>query len=432
MLIDVLARWNRWGTAKLEPGRRRELFTRLVEVLEMPEVVALVGSRRAGKTTLMYQLIEHLESTGVDPKAILHVNFEEPALAESMNVELLDRLYSTYRTEVYPEGKTYIFFDEIQNIPEWERWVRTRGETEDLKIFVTGSSSQLLSRELGTLLTGRHIQFTVQPLSFSEYLDFCGISFDADFPGVTAPPKIAHALDEFLKWGSYPRVVLTENDRQKELLLQRYFDDILFKDVAMRHEVRDVHALRTLALHLLAQTATVISYKRLARVFEVSEKLVGSYCQHIREAFLVDYLEFFSLKAAERNRNPLKVHANDLGMRHLMSLTHAPDKGRLAETAVHSVLGGSPRCDLYYWKGRGELDFLVRENNQITKLIQVVHSGLEDPTVLKREISSLTEAGEKFPQARKLLVAGSFPPGFSLDDPQIECIPLWKYLLKSA
>lgn len=432
MLIDVLARWNRWGTAKLDSGVKREILKELIDTLEMSEVVALVGSRRAGKSTIMYQIMDHIESHVSEKKAILHINFEEPSFAEQLNLGLLDKVYETYRREIYPEGKAYLFFDEIQNIPDWERWVRARGEMENIKIFITGSSSKLLSRELGTLLTGRHVLFTVYPLSFKEFLQFKNISFDQTLPQYKAPPKLQNALNQFLTWGSYPKIVLTDNDRQKEMLLKRYFEDILFKDIAMRHEIRNLNTLRGLALHLFGQTASLMSFKRLAKNFEVSEKLVGNYCQFIHEAFLVEFLPFYSLKVAERNRNPFKIHVNDLGMRKLMGLIHSPDFGRIAETAIHKALLVEPHQEIYYWKDKGEIDFLVRDQNEVRQLVQVVYEGLENPDVQKREFSSLISAGSRFRQAEKIVIAGSFPQELQVPDKSIQVIPLWKFLLRSS
>jgi len=429
MLIDILTRWNRWGKARLHAGIPRDILDDLINVLNMNEVVALIGSRRAGKSTMMYQVIDYLESSGVDRKAILHLNFEEPSLAEHLHLSLLDKIYDTYRSEIYPKGKAYLFFDEIQNIPDWEKWVRARNEIEDIKIFVTGSSSKLLSRELGTLLTGRHLLFTIHPLSFREFLRFNHISTMEESLQFSAPPEIQHEMNQYFTWGSYPQIVLTENERQKELLLKGYFDDILFKDVAMRHEIRDLNTLRSLTLHLFAQTASLITYKRLAKIFQVSEKLISNYCHFIREAFLVEYLPFYSLKAAERNRNPIKVHVIDLGMRKLMSLLHAPDFGRIAETAVYKVLSMNPYQEIYHWKGKGEVDFLIKEKTEVTKLIQVVYDGLDHPSTLKREISSLEEAGSKYKNAEKMIISGKISSDVDLRSKSIQVIPLWKFLL---
>ena len=193
---------------------------------------------------MLYQIIEHLEEQGLDKKACLHMNFEEPALSLNLSLDILDKLYDTYRTRIYPEGKAYIFFDEIQNVPEWERWVRARNETENIRIIVTGSSSKLMSRELGTLLTGRHLTFEVYPLDFREQLQFKGIELPQEPWPSQAPPQIQHALLDYLQWGGLPRVVLSNNDMIRERLLTRYFEDMLYKDVIRRHDIRDVQTLR--------------------------------------------------------------------------------------------------------------------------------------------------------------------------------------------
>lgn len=429
MLVDVLTRWNRWGKAKLEPGIKRNILEELIYVLDMKEVVTLIGSRRAGKSTLMYQVIDHLEKSGIDPKAILHMNFEEPSLAENLNLSILDNIYETYRNEIYPKGKAYIFFDEIQNIDQWEKWVRARNETEDIKIFITGSSSKLLSREFGTLLTGRHLTFEVASLSFTEFLQFNRISVEKNKPAFSPNPEINYALKQYFTWGSFPQITLTNDEQKKELLLKGYFDDILLKDIAMRHEIRDLNTLRNLALHLFAQTAGLITYKRLSKIFGVSEKLVNNYCQFIQEAFLLDFLPFYSVKVSERTRNPLKVHVNDFGMRKLMSLIHSPDYGRIAETSVFKALSINPKNEIYHWKGKGEVDFLVKQNNKVHQLIQVVYEGLHIPETMQREISSLREAGDKFKTAEKLLVVGNIPSNFMFSEKDIHLIPLWKFLL---
>ncbi len=221
------------------------------------------------KSTILYQVIDHLENNGVDPKAILHMNFEDPSLSLNLKVTLLDELYDEYRAKVYPKGKAYIFFDEIQRVEEWERWVRTRNETEDIKIFVTGSSAQLMSREFATLLTGRHLSFSVLPLNFAEFLRFNNTSIPDKVYSYKAPAEISYALTRYITWGGYPRIALlnTQNDQDtiKRRLLLEYFDDTLFKDVALRHKIRDLTLLRNLAIHLLGQSACLITYKQIGR-----------------------------------------------------------------------------------------------------------------------------------------------------------------------
>ena len=135
-IIQALGRWNRWGEARLDSGRPREVMTRLRSFLDTPEVVALIGPRRSGKTTILFQAMDALEAAGVAREAMLHINLEEPGFGTELGPELLERCYEIWRTEINPEGRAWLFLDEVQRVRGWERWVRARGETEDMKIFV--------------------------------------------------------------------------------------------------------------------------------------------------------------------------------------------------------------------------------------------------------------------------------------------------------
>ena len=358
-LLEILDRWNLWGSARPEPGRPRQVLDELGPFLDTPEIVALIGPRRSGKTTVLYQVMRLLEERGTPREALFHLNLEEPALVAEPGVELLERIYRIYRAEVFPAGRAWIFLDEIQHVPGWERWVRARNESEEVKFFVTGSSATLMSAELATLLTGRHVTFRVLPLDFRELLWFRGLELPSRPHLVAAPPRIENALYEYLRWGGFPEVVLAADTRRKEVLLQQYFDDILFRDVAWRHQIRNFTTLRRLAVHLLSRTARMVSLQRLARVFGVSLELVRSYCQFLEEAFLVRFAPFYSLKTAEQLRKPRKVHAVDPGLRNAVCLTGSPDRGRLMETAVHGALERTDHDGLFYWKDEVEVDFIL-------------------------------------------------------------------------
>lgn len=425
-MLEIIAKWNRWGTATLNSGIKRDVTSELDPFLDSPEIIVLMGPRRAGKTTILFQVMDKLESLGIPKEAMLHINFEEPALAPQLNLSLLDQLYESYREELYPEKKAYLFFDEIQNVPQWERWIRARNETENIKFFITGSSSQLMSRELGTLLTGRHVAFKVLPLSFKEFLNFKNIKIPTSYV-MSAPPIIAHALNEFFKWGSFPAVVLTTEEKAKELLLKQYFDDVLFKDVTLRHAIRDSITLRNLAVHLLTQTGSIISFQRISKLFGVSLDLAISYCHFLSEAFLVEFLPFYSDKIGVRTRNPHKVYAVDLGLRTIANLAHSADKGHIIETAVFNALQRRDNDGIFYWKNEREVDFLIRLGNTIHSLIQVTHEGLDQPEICNRELNSLHQAKKIFKQAKMQLIAHKT----SLKRKEgIDIIPLWKMLLE--
>ncbi|MCB1119812.1 MAG: ATP-binding protein, partial [Chlamydiia bacterium] len=396
--------------------------------LNRATIVEIVGGRRAGNFTLLVHFFFYFIHAGVNPQALLHINFEEPTLASLINIEVLDTLYETYRARVYPEGRAYIFLDEVQNVKEWERWARARNESENIKIILTGSSSELLSRELGTLLTGRHLSFEIYPLSFREVLEFRQIDIPTKPWPLKTPPRLYQALLDYAQWGGMPRVILSESEDLKERLLKRYFEDMLYRDVINRHQIRDVHTLRNLAVYLLTQTASLISFKRLCDLFSASQDLIQSYCQYLHEAFLIDMLPLYTLKTGERTRNPLKAHAIDLGLRNVVSFGRSTDQNKLIESMVYHHLLSTKQDGIFYWQGKGAIDLLVRQGMEITHAIQVTHSGLENPATLDREQSSLQAATKAFPDAQKQLIALDFPPSMTLPK-EIELIPLWHLLL---
>ncbi len=423
-LLRILSQWNRWGEARLESGQPREVVDKLGPFLDTPEIVALIGPRRAGKTTVLFQIMDRLTAAGVPEKALLHVNLEEPALGAELSTELLERLYNVYRSEIFPEGQAWLFLDEVQRVAGWERWVRARNDTEDLRVLVTGSSSALMAPELATVLTGRHVTFPVLPLSFRELLRFRGIGLPE---GAGDPPRMRNAVSVYLRWGGFPEVVLTENEERKKVLLQQYFDDILFKDVALRHRIRDLPTLRNLAIFLLDQTASLVSLQRLARIFEISVESAGTYCGYLEEAFLVGFAPFYTLKTAERVRRPRKVHAVDPGLRNAVSMSASPDRGRLMETVVHNALAAEEQDGLFYWKGEGEVDLVVRRGLTVKKLVQVTE-GLTDSAVRQREVRSLVEGAARFPEAETLLVANVLPPD-DAGELGVRVVPLWRMLV---
>jgi predicted AAA+ superfamily ATPase len=172
-IYEMISSYNRfWNTGSIDAGIKRGILPACLGQLNSREVVVLKWVRCCGKSTLMAQVIRERLAKNVQPTEILRINLEEPLFSSEYSVELLEQIYRTYRERVQPEGKCWLFMDEVQNVPGWESWVRGRSETGDIKIFVTGSSSQMLSREIATKLTGRNVSFEVYRLSFQEFLRF--------------------------------------------------------------------------------------------------------------------------------------------------------------------------------------------------------------------------------------------------------------------
>ena len=227
-------------------------------------------------------------------------------------------------------------------------------------------------------------------------------------------------------------MVLEKNIERKSALLRHYFDDVLFKDVALRYSVRDVKTLRAMAVHLLTQTASLVSFHRLSKTFGVSLDLVRAYCSHLEESFLLKLIDQYSLKATERRRNPQKVYAGDLGLRNAVCISGSDDLGRRAETAVFQKLQRVEGVEVFHWKGAGEVDFLVRKGGKVSDLIQVAYQGLDKEEVREREIGPLQEAHKSYQKAGRRIVVARPPKGSASGIPKgVEVAPMWRFLSSS-
>jgi len=233
-IIEILQDWNFWKK-DLESGIERSTYlNKLKDFLETNQIVVITGARRAGKSFLMRQLINNLISNGVSRDNILMVNFEDPRFTE-LGTKTLQKIYEVYLEFLNPKGDTFIFLDEVQEVAGWEKWVRTIHELKKAKLVISGSNAKLLSTELSTLLTGRHIDLGVFPLSFEEYLIFNGLDLKDRLDFVSKRVEIERLFIKYLEWGGFPEVVLSGEKKQ---LLLHYFEDIVNKDLIKRYKIR--------------------------------------------------------------------------------------------------------------------------------------------------------------------------------------------------
>lgn len=427
-LFEILSASNQfWATARIDSGIERYLLSTCLNQLESKEVVVLKGIRRSGKSTLMAQIISHLLDSGTDPTRILRVNFEEPLFSPEHSTQLLEQIYQTYRERLQPQGKCYLFLDEIQNIPDWEQWVRGRSETEEMKIFITGSSSQMLSREIGTKLTGRQVSFEVYPLSFREFLKFKDIVITNDLDYIHNKPVIRHRFRDYVRYGGFPEVVLKTNPEDKELLLKSYFEDILFRDIASHHQIRDTVNLRNLAVYLLTNSARLTSINKLKKNFTISQDKTEKYVLALLESYLVFQLQKFSYSLKSTLRAGFKPYAIDTGLRNRIAFSFSEDSGHLIENIVFCHLKQHFE-EIFFLANDHEIDFAVKQGMNFTKLIQV---WFEDPA-----ITSVPDREFKFPVKKdfpttvpRILITNDYEEVMEAEGAKIQCIPVIKFLL---
>jgi len=317
------------------------LLTDCVGQLETKETVELKGVRRSGKSTLMAQIIRFLLAQGTRPCQILRVSMEEPLFAAQSSIELLEQIYRAYREHIHPEERCYLFLDEIQNIPLWERWVRGRSETENIKIVITGSSSRMLTRKAGTALTGRHLSFEVYPLSFVEFLRFKGVHVSCKEDYFAQKPLIRNLLIEYRTIGGFPEVVLRPDPQDKELLLKHYFEDILHRDVAARHDVRDIVTLGNLAVFALSTTGQLTSVSKLKNNLNVSQDKIENYLAALGQSYLLVRVAKLESSLKKTIRARFKLYAVDTGLRNRVAFTFSEDSGDNAGVLVARERGAA-------------------------------------------------------------------------------------------
>lgn len=386
--FDILRPTNYWGDLRKSPGKlRSEYVSWLLEQSENNNVSAVIGVRRAGKSTILKQVIHHLiAQEGVKPENTLLINLEDPRLIELLQNANLLSLIDMFKQQADLRSKIYVVFDEIQNVSNWEAVIRTLHDQEpNLKIYVTGSSAQLLGKELGTKLAGRYITTEVFPLSFAEYQTFA-----------------KKDLKSFVQSGGFPDPVLTSNLLMREQLLKDYYDSILLRDITARYGIRDDFKLRRLSAQLFAAVANQASSYRLSKDLEVSPDTVLQYFNYIEDAFLGFFIPKFALSLRKQNYNPKKFYSIDTGLQSAISFRVLDDISKLFENTVFLALR-RVSDQIYYWQEDKEVDFIVKEKEQIVYLVNASVS-IKQESTRNREIDSLMAGMHALQQSESILV----------------------------
>jgi len=433
-LRETLWDWNFWDQAIPDEfiGQPRRLTDSIRSIATGREAVAIVGVRRCGKTTIMYQLMQRLAADGCKRQEMLYVNLEDHRFGLDRRSGLLDRILALYRSEIDPSGPRFLFLDEPQAIEDWERWVLSqydRGPT--MRIFITGSSSSLMSSEMSTLLSGRNLTFPAYPYSFAEHLRREGVAFtEAGDPlsvhreNRSIQDQLMFHLGLYLERGGFPEAVKRSHELHRRTLLQQYFDDILAKDVIRRHRLRSPRLLTDLALVLMSEVGNLVSLGRLARTLGSSASSVGSLLEHLEEARLMATTRFFSFSTKESvaAQKPRKVYAVDTGLRNAVVSRPTGDRGWLAENLAHNHLvhlGLRPS----YWKARNEVDLVIGTTDPVP--INVCFTD----EIPDRELKGLEQFHDQFANELSLVVTRNTFDRRMIGRSECLLVPLWSLLL---
>jgi len=410
-----------------------ELIERTLDISPIKgKALAWVGMRRTGKTFLCYQTIKNLLEQGIPKDNILYLNFEDDRLFEfklSDCQTLLDVFYAQQ-----PDKKSkpcYFFFDEIQNVEHWERFVRRLIDTENVSVYVTGSSAKLLSTEIATSLRGRALDREVFPFSFDEYLQVHEVAIDRSRIGSKTRLLLNHYAETYCRNGGFPEVQKMDSSRRQEVL-QSYVDAVVLRDVVERHGISNIEALKTFVYHALRNPAAKLSVNKFyldlkSRGLHIAKDDLYAFLRHLSDAYLLFQVPIWSRSEKKRQVNPKKVYAIDNGILDAYSTGMTADQGAFLENLVFLTLRRKKLQVGYHVTKRGrEVDFVFQQNGEII-LVQATWR-MDNEKTRDREFRALAEAASELDATRCVIVTFD-EEGFS-EDPQIEIIPLWKFLLE--
>lgn len=426
-LFASMVRWNYWGSKPLPRLKSRDILSSILKFESENHPIVLTGVRRSGKSSLLLLIMSELLNRGVDRNQFLFLNFEEPQFSGHLSPVFLDELVALYRERVNPDKKIYFFLDEIQNLPDWQRWVRREADLKEHKIFLTGSSAKLMSGEISTLLTGRYFVFSIFPLSFREILSWKNIPFKTEVEYAENKARIQSQLREYLYLGGFPEVLLTEDEEKQKRILLQYFNDILYRDIVYRHQIRDVRLLEAVASFYITNISSLHSFNRIRNLFNTSIDNIRRYSAFLEESYLIFLLKKFSFKMGEQQKSNRKVYAIDCGLRNQVGFRFSSDLGKLAENAVFlHILRKSDR--IFYYLHRGECDFIYQSESRF-RAVQVCMNNLEERRVKERELKGLLTALEHLNEKEGIIVTENLEMEETVNGKIIHFIPLWKYLL---
>jgi len=390
------------------------------------KIISIIGPRRAGKTYYFYQLINHNRDNS------LYLNFEDTRLygVDFTGIRDLIRVY----VEISGREPTSIFFDEIQNVHGWEKAVRELLDLQRYNIFVTGSSSKLLGKEIATQLRGRTFSYMLLPFSFREYLKAKNVTVPEPLTMDIAAKIRAH-LRDYLEYGGFPEVIFEETEKTR--ILKEYSEMILFRDIIERHNLKNMNLARFLLSFFLQNFSKEFSINRIAKSLGLrgfGKNTLYSYVDKIQDSVAIFFLNRYSLKVYQRESWPKKAYLCDTGLAKVTRFSE--DIGKLMENAVFLELmretNERPMLEIYYWRNnqKGEVDFILKEGVRIQELIQVTYARERDE-IDKREIKSLLEASEKTGCRNLTAITWDYEDETEVENKTVKFIPLWKWLLRN-
>lgn len=425
-----------WKSRKLPDILDREANLLNYANAKLQKIIAATGFRRVGKTYLFLQLIKELLKNKTREE-VVYINFEDERIP--LKTEFLTLLLPTAK-EVFEDKLEFLFLDEIQNIPNWSKWIRRIYDAGNIKLFVSGSSSKMSSKEIPTELRGRFLEINVFPLSFMEFLDFKSIKFDLKEIRYIREKRaeMLKAVNEYLTYGGMPEIVLSQEDKKMEIA-NSYYQTVIRRDIIERHKIRNEEALKALLRLLLNSTNYSISklYNNLKSLnYKIGKTTLQNYIGYIENSYFMFSIPIFSYKIKDQMQYARKAYFIDNAFINSISTKFSRNYGRLYENTVAVALIKKFKDSVHYWKNQQqeEVDFVVKQDLKVKELIQVCYD-INDINTKEREIRALIKASKEL-KCKNLLIITEDKEGIEEKSwfgvkGKIRYMPLWKWLLSS-
>ena len=431
-LKEVLNAWNFW-TKELDIEKKRDAkyFQKIQSFLKSNFVIVITGPRRSGKSVLIRQFAKDLIEKGINKREILIVNFEDYRF-EKLNLSLLEQCYNLFKEEIFIGKKPLIFLDEVHKVKNWEKFVRTLHELKEAKLFISGSTSKIISDKLGSILTGRHLDIFVLPLDFKEFLSFKKIKISDELSILSQKEMIKRNFLEYLEFGGFPEVVLSDN---KSEILINYFSDILNKDIVEKYRIKEIAKLKSIARFYLSNIGSHVSFNGVGKWLEENVSTVSRFSYYFEEVYLLYFLKRFSFKVKEQEKSQRKVYAFDIGLANALGFEFSTGKGKIYENLVLLSLlrrkSSNLDIEFFYWQdiNQNEVDFIIKEKRKIVQLIQVCYD-IENSKTKERELKALQKASKELKCNNLLVITDDKEGEEKIKNKKIKYVPLWKWLLQ--
>jgi len=409
----VLDQWE--SLKKRDIGFPRDLLNKMERLSRFKINIVVTGHRRSGKSTFILQIMNKYYKN-----KFYYLNIADERL-NSFSADDFQKLHEIF---IKNFGKRKIFvFDEIQGVPSWNKFVNRMYEN-GYRFFITGSNAELLSKEISTYLTGRHLDLTIYPFSFKEYLNFHKIR--SNVKSTYDKAKILNAIDKYIKYGGFPEVVVYDAPE----LLENIHDDVITKDVIIRGKIKEIKNFKELELYLISNIGKEMSYNSLKKQFGFgSVNTVKGYIYLLTNAFLLFEVNQFAYSKKKQEILPKKIYCIDTGMAYKMGFRTSRDYGRMIENLVFIELKRRYK-NIFYWKNKKhkEVDFLIFENHKVTQAIQVC-TDVNNKQIKEREESALLLALTEFKLDKGIIITKDLYKTVNISGKKINYIPLWKWLL---